>query len=597
MLPTGRGLERTPITAPAPEPVTMLPPEIATPRVNKLHRLAPSRAGRSNLKDHTEEPPEIRLLRMQEQFQQVMEFALHRIASTFDRSFSSSDRREGLFRSPPGYNRERPREWLMQINQYQNALQMDEEARLADMVSFLTGRALAHYCTTKRRAPELMPTTWEQLEGFIMQRFGTTPVVTTIRKLKEIEYNGNFEEVVERFSSVLAEGVKPPKETLKESFFSRLRYDMVKRVLKHEFASWLDTGEQMLAMRALVANRVATWYEYTTENFRQEVKGRDKLIREGWVLNSKQDKRQTHVKGWNSEQTMQETNEGGTEKQRGTHYQRDTKQAREREKGAQVQCYSCSGPTKSEQQRAERLVAHESLCCTEENTPHNAESKDSIRTKRDRTSKQEGQLRERVIQHEAVRMQIGLKDPQKSAEAENVKAFEGWHSAKPKGLPIRARSSDVEQQQAPKDEALSDSYSKGTQIMCSEYSNGAQNRGHWLGAEIDLVTQSLGNKFNRTQLGPRQQAEAEAEHAQSARGPDTQDVQFINCRQLKGPETEGELGLHALERWPETDGKVGLHALERWPLDHSKEIGGQTALINYGRGLERRIKRARFPIG
>ena len=343
MLPTGRCLERTPIAGPAPDPVTMLPPESAASTGTNQPRVASSRAGRSTLKDHTEEPPEIRLLRMQEQFQKVMEYALHRIASTFDRSLTSSDRRGGLFRSPPDFNGERPREWLMQINQYYNALQMGEEARLADVVSFLTGKALAHYCSTKRRAPELMPTTWEQFEDFIMQRFGTTPVVTTIRKLKEIEYNGNFEEVVERFSNVLAEGEEPPEETLKELFLSRFPYDMVKRVLKHEFASWVEIREQMLAERALVANRAATWYEYTTERFRREVEGRDELIRQGWVLNSKQDKRQTHVKGWKSEQMMQQTKERGSEKQRETHYQRDTKHAREREKGVQVQCYSCNG--------------------------------------------------------------------------------------------------------------------------------------------------------------------------------------------------------------------------------------------------------------
>ncbi|CDJ30826.1 uncharacterized protein EMH_0007280 [Eimeria mitis] len=145
-----------------------------------------------------------------------------------------------------------------------------------------------------------------------MQRFGTTPVVTTIRKLKEIQYSGNFEEVVERFSSVLAEGEEPPEETPKELFLSRFPYDMVKRVLKHEFASWVEIWEQMLAERALVANRAATWYEYTTEKFRREVEGRDELIRQGWLLNSKQGKRQTHVKGWNSDRTMQQTNERGT---------------------------------------------------------------------------------------------------------------------------------------------------------------------------------------------------------------------------------------------------------------------------------------------
>ncbi|CDJ35797.1 uncharacterized protein EMH_0033490 [Eimeria mitis] len=158
-----------------------------------------------------------------------------------------------------------------------------------------------------------------------MQRFGTTTVVMTIPKLKEIEYNGNFEEVVERLSSVLTEGEEQPEETLKELFLPRFPYEIVKRVLKHEIASWVEIQEQMLAERALVANRAATWYEYTTGTFRREVEGRGELIRQGWVRNSKQDKRQTHIKGWKSEQTMQQTKKGGTERQRGTQYQRDTK--------------------------------------------------------------------------------------------------------------------------------------------------------------------------------------------------------------------------------------------------------------------------------
>ncbi|CDJ28383.1 uncharacterized protein EMH_0040410 [Eimeria mitis] len=129
---------------------------------------------------------------------------------------------------------------------------------------------------------------------------------------------------------------------------------MVKRVLKHEIASWVEIQEQMLAERVLVANRAATWYEYKTGKFRREVEGRGELIREGWVPSSKQGKRQTHIKGWKSKQT-------------------------------------------------------------------------------------------------------------KSAEGEKVQEFEGWNSVKLEGLPVRATSCDVEQLQAPKGEALSVSYSKGTQ--------------------------------------------------------------------------------------------------------------------------------------
>ncbi|CDJ47791.1 hypothetical protein EBH_0075100 [Eimeria brunetti] len=107
------------------------------------------------------------------------------------------------------------------------------------------------------------------------------PLVTTIRRLKEIEYKGSFEEVVEKFSSILAEGEEPSEEILKDLSLSRFPYDMVKRVLKHDFASWVDIREQMLAERAHVANRAATWYEYTTERFRREVERRDDLIRQG----------------------------------------------------------------------------------------------------------------------------------------------------------------------------------------------------------------------------------------------------------------------------------------------------------------------------
>ena len=105
-------------------------------------------------------------------------------------------------------------------------------------------------------------------------------------------------------------------------------------------------------------------------------------------------------------------------------------------------------PRRSEQQRAERLVPHGSLCCTEENTPHNAESKDSMLSKGERRSQQEGQQRQRLLQHGALHMQNGLADPQESAENENVQAFEGWHSGELKRLPLRARNYDLEQKKS-----------------------------------------------------------------------------------------------------------------------------------------------------
>ncbi|CDJ46849.1 hypothetical protein EBH_0069060 [Eimeria brunetti] len=100
-------------------------PENSGPAANHPPRQASNRDGRSILRDNTEETPEERLLRMQEHFQKVVEFTLHRLASTFDRSLSSSDRRGGAFRAPPDFNGERPKDWLMQISQYYNALQMN----------------------------------------------------------------------------------------------------------------------------------------------------------------------------------------------------------------------------------------------------------------------------------------------------------------------------------------------------------------------------------------------------------------------------------------------------------------------------------------
>ncbi|CDJ53309.1 hypothetical protein EBH_0056050 [Eimeria brunetti] len=215
-------------------PMPMQGPDNSAPAASHQPRQASSRGGRSILRDNTEDTPKERLLRMQEHFQKVVEFTLHRLASTSDRSLTSSDRRRGTFRAPPDFNGERPKEWLMQIN---------------------------------RRGPELMPTTWEQFQDFIMQRFGMAPIVTTTRRLKEIEYKGSFEEVVEKFSSILAEGEEPSEGILKDL--------------------------------------AATWYEYTTERFRREVERRDDLIRQGWVLNSKQDREQGQDKGWRHEQAKE----------------------------------------------------------------------------------------------------------------------------------------------------------------------------------------------------------------------------------------------------------------------------------------------------
>ncbi|CDJ47719.1 hypothetical protein EBH_0039460 [Eimeria brunetti] len=136
------------MNTPALAPMVMPAPEPSGLPANHQPRQASTRGGRSILRYNTEDTPAAQLLRTQEQFQKAMEFALHTLASIFDRSLPSSYRR-GVTWAPPEFNGERPTEWPVQINQYYNALQMNGEARLAGVASFLTGIALSYYCKTK----------------------------------------------------------------------------------------------------------------------------------------------------------------------------------------------------------------------------------------------------------------------------------------------------------------------------------------------------------------------------------------------------------------------------------------------------------------
>ncbi|CDJ49392.1 hypothetical protein EBH_0025810 [Eimeria brunetti] len=60
-----------------------------------------------------------------------------------------------------------------------------------------------------------------------------------------IKSNKSFEEVVEKFSSGLAEKQEPSEHIHKDLVHSRISYDMVKRVLRHDFAPRVEIREHL----------------------------------------------------------------------------------------------------------------------------------------------------------------------------------------------------------------------------------------------------------------------------------------------------------------------------------------------------------------
>lgn len=191
--------------------------------------------------------------------------------------------RRSVLTAPEKFDGSKPRQWLLQVNHYYDAMGMTEEEKLMDVPGFLIGEALDYWCSIVEYAPEQTPEDWEGFRQLMLSRFSGDTVGSTIAKLKQIWYTGDFEEVARKFAKVLAEGEHPPHHVTKTLFLSRFPYKMVKRALEADLVTWVQAREYLRQEKGEQQSRALEWYEYAPPHYRREVEREEQIAREGWL--------------------------------------------------------------------------------------------------------------------------------------------------------------------------------------------------------------------------------------------------------------------------------------------------------------------------
>lgn len=184
---------------------------------------------------------------------------------------------------PPPFTGANPRSWLRQIEQYFHCAGVAEDQRLESVICHLTGPALEYYCATMERTPQSMPTDWDGFREFMIRRFGAAPIVSVVQRLREIEFRGDFYEVVQQFSDILATGEQPPEQELIELFVTRFPWHMAEKLAGRYFDTWMDAKdclEQEYRTRGLWAQR---YYRVAGERFKREMEADGRAAGLGWI--------------------------------------------------------------------------------------------------------------------------------------------------------------------------------------------------------------------------------------------------------------------------------------------------------------------------
>ena len=154
--------------------------------------------------------------------------------------------RPRLTANPPSkFNGQKPREWLTQMEQYYEISGFSESMQLKDVLSFLEGPGLSHYCLA--RSAGKAPKTWEEFCQFIMQRFCLYTEGETMRRLMQIKWEGSLDRVIERFASVLDEGTPPPDAQLVQIFMGRLPWALLTKLDSMNYPTWTAMSEALRA--------------------------------------------------------------------------------------------------------------------------------------------------------------------------------------------------------------------------------------------------------------------------------------------------------------------------------------------------------------
>ncbi len=142
---------------------------------------------------------------------------------------------------PSKFNGQKPREWLSQMEQYYTILGFSDSLRVMDVFSFLEGPALSHYCLARKDGRD--PKTWEDFTQFITQRFCPRSEGATLRRLRELKWDGSLDSLIERFASVLEEGTPPAEIEIIRLFLGRIPWTMCCHLRTVYYPSWTAVAE------------------------------------------------------------------------------------------------------------------------------------------------------------------------------------------------------------------------------------------------------------------------------------------------------------------------------------------------------------------
>ena len=239
---------------------------------------------------------------------------------------------------PPRFDGTKVHEWLAQIENYFTQLGFDDEERLIRAPSFLTGRALSYWYTIQTRSTSDVPRSWADFCTLMSSRFGGRTTGETIRLLQELEYQGDLEEVANKFGDILAEGEPlPPIEEL-QLFVTRFPKEMMVPVMRQKPETWVDARELLRRQIGEEKELALMWYRYTTPGLRKQAERDPKLRQEGWLPISLAKAREDG-RGINYRELNSRAGQGQTNELRKRHFTRDDR----RRENQEIKCHICSG--------------------------------------------------------------------------------------------------------------------------------------------------------------------------------------------------------------------------------------------------------------
>ncbi len=239
---------------------------------------------------------------------------------------------------PPRFDGTNVQEWLAQVDNYFTNQGYDDEERLRRVTSFLTGRALSYWYTMQTRSTSNMPRTWDEYCAFMYNRFSGRTMGETVRLLQEIEYEGDLEEVANKFGDILAEGEQLSAEEELNLFVTRFPIDMMEPIMDQNPETWVDARELLRRRIGIKKQRALLWYRYTTPRLRREVERDLKRQQEGWLPISPA--RTREERGGNSSRDKgNKIEQGQTNGWRG----RQLVGVDRRRDNQEIKCHTCSG--------------------------------------------------------------------------------------------------------------------------------------------------------------------------------------------------------------------------------------------------------------